>query len=127
MGDIWLNLNTNVPITPGKIDSVQNEEKHIPVPADIQYQRNIIDDGRQDEKKYDDEKERKQLEESANAIFDSLNTGLALKFHERSGDWYAIIENKITHEVLKEIPPKYVLELRAQLRDMVGFFLDRKI
>jgi flagellar protein FlaG len=127
MGDIWLNLNTNVPITPGKMDSVQNEEKHIPVPADIQYQRNIIDDGRQDEKKYDDEKERKQLEESANAIFDSLNTGLALKFHERSGDWYAIIENKITHEVIKEIPPKYVLELRAQLRDMVGFFLDRKI
>lgn len=73
------------------------------------------------------EKEKEEMEDSANAIFDALNTGLVLKFHDKSGQWYAIIENKITKEVVKEVPPKYVLDLKARLREMIGFFLDRKI
>jgi uncharacterized FlaG/YvyC family protein len=77
--------------------------------------------------KYDNEKEREKLKNDANKLFESLNTGLALKFHEKSGLWYAVIENKITHEVIKEVPPKDVLELRARLKEMIGFFLDQKM
>lgn len=80
-----------------------------------------------DERKFQDEKERTQFEKEANALFDSLNTGLAFRFHEKSGEWYVSIENKITHEVIKEVPPKEVMELRAKLKEMIGFFLDKKI
>ena len=71
--------------------------------------------------------QRELLEERANALFESLNTGLALKFHERSGEWYAVVENKLTREIVKEVPPKYILDLHAKLKEMVGFFLDQKI
>ncbi|MBN6186954.1 flagellar protein FlaG [Aneurinibacillus sp. BA2021] len=77
--------------------------------------------------KYSNEKEREKLKEEANALFDVLDTGLALKFHDKSGQWYAVIENKITHEVIKEVPPKEMLELRARLKKMIGFFIDQKI
>jgi len=70
---------------------------------------------------------RNQIEKEINALFESLNTGLALKFHEKSGDWYAVVENKLTHEVVKEVPPKYILELRVKLKEMIGAFLDKKI
>ncbi|AMA71741.1 MULTISPECIES: flagellar protein FlaG [Aneurinibacillus] len=80
-----------------------------------------------DNQKYRDEKERERLKQDADKLFESLNTGLALKFHEKSGQWYAVIENKITHEVIKEVPPQDVLELRARLKEMIGFFLDQKI
>lgn len=73
------------------------------------------------------EHEREKLEEMADTLFSTLDLGLVLKFHEKSGDWYAVIQNKITHEVVKEVPPKYVLDLRVQLKEMVGFFLDKKV
>jgi flagellar protein FlaG len=73
------------------------------------------------------EKERKKYEEMANSLFETLDLGLALKFHEKSGEWYAVIQNKITQEVIKEVPPKYVLELHVKLKEMIGFFLDKKI
>jgi uncharacterized FlaG/YvyC family protein len=79
-----------------------------------------------DENKIDYSSVRK-IEEDANNLFNSLNTGLALKFHEKSGEWYAVIENKLTREVIKEVPPKYILELHAKLKEMVGVFLDEKI
>lgn len=74
-----------------------------------------------------EETERNELENKANSIFNELNTGFALKFHEKSGEWYAVIENKITKEVVKEVPPKYILDLHVKLRDMIGVFLDKKI
>ncbi|MFT9849583.1 flagellar protein FlaG [Aneurinibacillus sp. REN35] len=73
------------------------------------------------------EHEREKLEKMADTLFSTLDLGLALKFHEKSGDWYAVIQNKITHEVVKEVPPKYVLDLRVQLKEMIGFFLDKKV
>lgn len=76
---------------------------------------------------HDDETERAKIEETANEIFNTLHTGLAFKFFEKSNEWYAVIENKITQEVIKEIPPKEIMEMRAKLKDMVGFFLDQKI
>lgn len=73
------------------------------------------------------EKDREKLKEQANKLFEVLDTGLALKFHEKSGKWYAVIENKITHDVIKEVPPQYMLDLEVKLRDMIGLFLDKKL
>ncbi|RXT04456.1 flagellar protein FlaG [Ammoniphilus sp. CFH 90114] len=82
---------------------------------------------KQKEAKLEDEKEREQTQQSINKILDGLNTGLALKFHEKSGEWYAVLENKVTREVVKEVPPKHVLDLEAKLKDMIGVFLDKKV
>ncbi|WCK54186.1 flagellar protein FlaG [Aneurinibacillus sp. Ricciae_BoGa-3] len=73
------------------------------------------------------ENQRQQLKDRADKLFEELNTGLAFKFHERSGKWYAVIENKITQQVLKEIPPQSMLDLEASLKEMMGVFLDKKL
>jgi uncharacterized FlaG/YvyC family protein len=80
-----------------------------------------------DEKKLQNEEERKKIEKAANAVFDGLNTDLAFKFYEKSDEWYAVIEDKVTQKVIKELPPKAILNMHAQLKNMIGFFLDKKI
>lgn len=87
----------------------------------------LVSEKQQDERTVLKEKERKKYEEMANSLFETLDLGLALKFHEKSGEWYAVIQNKITQEVIKEVPPKYVLDLHVKLKEMIGFFLDKKI
>lgn len=90
----------------------------------------LLDTNKNDEDKQADkltEKEREKLKERADKLFEALNTGLALKFHEKSGEWYAVIQNKITQEIIKEVPPKYMLDLEAKLKDMIGLFLDKRI
>lgn len=71
--------------------------------------------------------QRDKIKKEINAIFEGLNTGLVLKYYDKSGEWYAVIENKLTREVVKEVPPKYMLDLQAKLKEMIGVFLDKKI
>lgn len=95
--------------------------------GDLVEQEQVVSEKQHDERTVLKEKERKKYEEMANSLFETLDLGLALKFHEKSGEWYAVIQNKITQEVIKEVPPKYVLDLHVKLKEMIGFFLDKKI
>lgn len=109
---------------PQKLQEVQTHSKDTQanIPQSNRQESSLVEN-----QKYSDQKERDKLKEDADKLFESLNMGVALKFHERSNQWYAVIENKVTHEVIKEVPPKEVLELRARLKEMIGFFLDKKI
>ena len=80
-----------------------------------------------DEKKINNEEVRKKIEKAVNAVFDSMNTDVAFRFYQKSGEWYAVVEDKFTQKVVKEIPPKAILEMHAQLKSMIGFFLDKKV
>jgi flagellar protein FlaG len=85
------------------------------------------DQNQSDEKKLHNEDVRKKIEKAANAVFDGLNTDMVFKFYEKSEEWYAVIEDKFTQKVIKELPPKAILNMHAQLKNMIGFFLDKKI
>ncbi|WP_047153538.1 flagellar protein FlaG [Aneurinibacillus tyrosinisolvens] len=123
MTNLPLHVNSNVS-TPRVVSEIPVNETRDRKPEETGV---LQDNEPRETRNLVDEKERDRIEKSANAIFDGLNTGFTLKFHEKSGEWYAVVENKITKEVVKEVPPKYVLDLHAKLREMVGFFLDKKI
>jgi len=74
-----------------------------------------------------DAEQREKIRNEVNNIFDTFNTGLSIRYHEKSEEWYAVVENKVTKEVIKEVPPKYILDLHAKLKRMIGVFLDKKV
>jgi flagellar protein FlaG len=131
MSDLQLNITDSSIVTPLKEHiSITAETTQNIQPSNLETakkEKDVNDIKTNKNEKVLTESEREKIKEQSDKLFDALNTGLALKFHEKSGEWYAVIENKITQEVIKEVPPKFMLDLEAKLKNMIGIFLDKKI
>ncbi|WP_281658513.1 flagellar protein FlaG [Halobacillus sp. Cin3] len=68
-----------------------------------------------------------QLTDSLNDIFQSLQTSLRFRFHDKLGEYYVTVVNNETDEVIKEIPPKKMLDLYASIAESIGIIVDHKI
>lgn len=71
--------------------------------------------------------ETKELTESMNQFLDSANVQLRFKFHEQLNEYYVTIVDPETEEVVREIPPKKLLDIHAAMKDFIGLLIDRKI
>jgi flagellar protein FlaG len=69
----------------------------------------------------------KQVTESINTFFESANTQLRFKFHEKLNEYYVTIVDSATDEVIREIPSKKLMDIHAAMRDFVGLLVDRKV
>jgi len=56
-----------------------------------------------------------------------LQTDLKFKFHEALKEYYVEVVDPITDEVIKEIPPKKMLDMYAAMTELIGILEDRKI
>ncbi|MED3645770.1 flagellar protein FlaG [Halalkalibacterium halodurans] len=62
-----------------------------------------------------------------NKVIETLNTGVRFALHEDLNEYYVTIVDKITNEVVKEIPPKKLLDIYAAMKETVSVFFDKKI
>ncbi|WP_042350833.1 flagellar protein FlaG [Bacillus massiliigorillae] len=75
-----------------------------------------------------------QIKENLSKVVDSMNqflqpsnTHLKFEFHDELQEYYvAIVDNK-TDEVIKEIPPKKLLDMYAAMTEFLGVLVDKKI
>lgn len=74
---------------------------------------------------YDQEKLNKEIEK-VNAQLASLNHSLRMRFSEEAEQFYVEVIDVRTQEVIDSIPGKYMIDLAAKLKDMIGFFIDEK-
>lgn len=72
--------------------------------------------------------------QKADGVVDSMNKFLAstnsqLKFvlHEELKEYYVTIVDRQTDEVIREIPPKKLMDIHAAMKEFVGLLVDRKI
>ncbi|CDF58027.1 flagellar protein FlaG [Thermobrachium celere] len=63
--------------------------------------------------------------EKANKIF-SESTHLKFEIHEKTNDVIVKIVNDDTGEVIKEIPPKKILDMVAKMCELAGVIVDEK-
>lgn len=71
--------------------------------------------------------ETKELTESMNKFLDSADVQLRFKYHEGLNEYYVTIIDPVTEEVVREIPPKKLLDIHAAMKDFIGLLIDRKI
>lgn len=72
----------------------------------------------------------KQVQDVIQALNDFLSpTYTALKFtmHEKLGEYYVQIIDEETKEVIREVPPKKMLDLYAAMAERIGLIINEKI
>ncbi|MFJ7732308.1 flagellar protein FlaG [Lysinibacillus sp. NPDC097231] len=71
-----------------------------------------------------------KLQQAVDAINDFLKTNYSSSkfvYHEGLGKYYVTVVNENTNEVVKEIPPKKLLDAFYEMQKMVGMIVDEKI
>ena len=72
-------------------------------------------------------KQAKSMVDSMNNFLVSADSNLKFVFHEELNEYYVTIIDSQTDEVIREIPPKKLLDIHAAMREFVGLLVDRKI
>lgn len=73
---------------------------------------------------------RESLEKVIDAMNDMLkhaHTSSKFVLHEKLNDYYVQIVDEATQEVVKEIPNKKFLDMYAEMIEIMGIFVDKKI
>ncbi|RDW15729.1 flagellar biosynthesis protein FlaG [Oceanobacillus chungangensis] len=74
-----------------------------------------------------DKQDIEQKVASLNEFLQPIRTNLKFELHEKLDRYYVSVVDSITHEVIKEIPPKKMLDMYAELADFMGFLVDKRI
>ncbi|MDR7000981.1 flagellar protein FlaG [Neobacillus niacini] len=64
--------------------------------------------------------------DSMNDFLKASNTHLKFKFHDDLQKYYVAIVDDTTNEVIREIPPKKLLDMYAAMEKYLGLLVDKK-
>lgn len=69
----------------------------------------------------------KEIVDSMNKFMEASPTALKFEFHEKLNEYYVKIIDEKTREVVREIPPKKMLDYYAAMNEFIGLMVDKKI
>lgn len=84
----------------------------------------------EDQDNMDAIKQKKLLKDAITEIngkIELLHTDLRFELHEELHEYYAVVVNPLTDEIIKEIPPKKMLDKYAAMAEFMGIITDEKI
>lgn len=73
---------------------------------------------------------KEKLEEVVKGLNEFLqpsHTSIKFELHDELKEYYVQIIDERTHEVIREIPPKKLLDMYAAMMEFVGLIVDKKI
>ncbi|MDR9793284.1 flagellar protein FlaG [Aeribacillus pallidus] len=65
--------------------------------------------------------------EDLNNFLKPIKTSIQFVLHEELEEYFVQVVNVETNEVLREIPPKKMLDIYAAMAELMGLIVDRKI
>ncbi len=74
-----------------------------------------------------DAEDLREIADKMNQVANVFNTSLAFSVDDPTGKTVIKVMDKITEEVIRQIPPENALKLMANMRDVMGMFLDVQI
>lgn len=91
--------------------------------SDIQEVKGVIADGT---KAISDDAYKKQIE-NLNELLSGMNTNVSLSM-DKSGNTLVVITDGETGKVIREMPPKAVVEIAEKARDyIIGLMVDKSV
>jgi flagellar protein FlaG len=98
------------------------------VVTQVNIEQDIVISTEQDTYRNEDSKEKLgDIIEGMNEFLQPSNTSLKFELHEKLNEYYVTIVDNDTHEVVKEIPSKKMLDMYAAMTEFVGLVVDKKI
>jgi flagellar protein FlaG len=64
---------------------------------------------------------------SMNEFLQPSHTSIKFELHDKLNEYYVTVVDDRTHEVLKEIPSKKLLDIYAAMTEFLGLIVDKKI
>lgn len=74
-----------------------------------------------------DKAEVGSVAEILNTVNDVERTNVKFELHDELHEYYVTIVNTTTDEVMKEIPPKKMLDMYAAMAEYMGLFIDETV
>jgi flagellar protein FlaG len=120
------------------IERVSSQSSSSYLYESVRYEKteNVVDAQKKDsfsvieEKKGMQEVSKEQLEEivkGMNEFLQPSHTSLKFELHDELKEYYVQIIDERTKEVIREIPPKKLLDIYAAMMEFVGLIVDKKI
>lgn len=84
-------------------------------------------------KQYESDNFGQDIEQMENALqqinktMEMYNTELRFSLHKESGEYYVRVINPKDDSVIREIPPKRILDIVAHVKEMLGIIIDKHI
>jgi len=97
-----------------------SEKSFVPIPS---MQLNYS----QWEEKQIDKKKLEEIINSMNQFLMPTQTTIRFELHEELQEYYVTVVDTATDEVVREIPPKKMLDLYASMKEFIGVLFDSKI
>ncbi|MBT2678865.1 flagellar protein FlaG [Bacillus sp. ISL-35] len=69
----------------------------------------------------------KEIVDTMNKFMEASPTALKFEFHEELNEYFVKIIDEKTKEVVREIPPKKMLDFYAAMNKFIGLMVDKKI
>jgi len=114
------------------IDNVNNIPNPIPdlqvkpIEATPKVKEKSADPQNQTPQQPEKEKTEKVID-SMNEFLKESSTHLKFQFHDELQKYYVAIVDDQTNEVIREIPPKKLLDMYAEMTKFLGLMVDKKI
>ncbi|TRY24506.1 flagellar protein FlaG [Brevibacillus sp. LEMMJ03] len=70
--------------------------------------------------------ELKKAVDDLNKLLQTEKTHLKFTMHEKLGEYYVQLVNDETNEVVREIPPRKILDMVADIQEKLGLLIDEK-
>ncbi|TCT20443.1 flagellar protein FlaG [Melghiribacillus thermohalophilus] len=74
-----------------------------------------------------DKEEAKNIVDGLNEFLAPSRTSIQFQFHEKLNEYYVTIVDTESKEVIREIPPKKLLDIYAAMAEFMGLIVDKKI
>lgn len=68
-----------------------------------------------------------EIVDRLNKFMESSPTSLKFEYHEKLHEYYVKIVDDKTKEVVREIPPKKMLDFYAAMTEFLGLMVDKKV
>jgi flagellar protein FlaG len=68
-----------------------------------------------------------EIVDNLNKFMGTSQTSLKFEFHEKLNEYYVKIVDDVTKEIVREIPPKKMLDFYAAMTEFLGLMIDKKV
>ncbi|OES46101.1 flagellar protein FlaG [Domibacillus iocasae] len=72
------------------------------------------------------EEELQKFADQVNTFLQPTQTHVQFEYHEDLQEYYAVIVDNNSEEIIKEIPSKKILDMYAAMTEFIGLFVDKK-
>jgi len=107
--------------------ALERVQEKVIQPKEKQPNANILQKETEVEVSQNSKEEIKKMIDGLNKFLEPSHTYLKFQLHEKLNEYYVAIVNSDTKQVVREIPPKKLLDMYAFMLESIGLIVDHRI